>query len=82
MVLVSSLFFVSCTQNQRAKQLGGTATYELPKGKKLITVTWKKGDLWYLTRDMREGEKPETYEFQEESNFGIMEGKVIVKESK
>jgi hypothetical protein len=61
---------VSCTQNQRAKSLGGKATYELPKGLKLVVVTWKGENIWYLTRPMKENETAETYTFQEGSSYG------------
>jgi len=78
---IASLFvFSGCTKNQRAKQWGGEATYDLPKGKKLIVVTWKDDNMWYLMRDARSGEKSETYQFVEESSFGLMEGTIILKE--
>lgn len=80
LVLVLALTMVGCTQNQRAKSFGGTATITLEKGKKLEVVTWKGEELWYLVRDRRDGEEIETYEFIEDSSFGVMEGKVIIKE--
>lgn len=73
---------VSCTQNQRAKNFGGNATYSLPQGQKLIMVTWKEDNLWYLSRPMKEGESAETYTLQEESSFGMMNGTVTIKETK
>lgn len=68
--------------NMMAKSYGGTTSVDLPTGEKLTEVTWKDNSLWYLTRPMREGEEAETWTFQEKSNSGIMEGKVILKESK
>lgn len=65
-----------------AKNMGGTITIDVPKGQKIIEATWKNANLWYLTRPMREDEEPEIFTFQEDSNFGIIEGKVIFKESK
>ena len=65
-----------------AKKMGGTISIDVPKGQKVIEATWKDSDVWYLTRPMREDEKPETFTFQEDSNFCIIEGKVIFKESK
>jgi hypothetical protein len=65
-----------------AKNMGGTITIDVPKGQKIIEATWKGSNLWYLTRPMREDEEPEAFTLQEDSNFGIMEGKVIFKESK
>jgi uncharacterized lipoprotein YehR (DUF1307 family) len=75
--LVLVVMLSSCTKNSRAKNFGGTMKIDLPIGKKLITVTWKNDDMWYLTRTMRNDETPETYEFKENSNLGIMEGTVI-----
>lgn len=68
--------------NMIAKNCGGTINIDLPAGEKLSEITWKNSDLWYLTRPMREGEEAETWTFQEKSNYGVMEGKVILKESK
>ncbi len=79
LVLLIGLTF-SCTQNQRAKKYGGTATIELPKETKLIEATWKNDDLWFLYRKRRVDEPIETYVFKEESSFGVIEGKVIFKE--
>ena len=85
-VLLSSIFVIfittSCTENSRAKNYGGTATIDLPKGQKLITVTWKENDLWYLTKPMSATDVPETYSFKQESDFGIISGTVIINESK
>lgn len=72
----------SCTENQRAKQFGGSMTINVPKGNKVTNITWKKGDLWYSYRPFQEGEKPTTQTFVEQSNWGVMEGKVTFIESK
>lgn len=40
--LLPTLF--SCTENQRARQFGGTITIELPPGEKLVMATWKETD--------------------------------------
>jgi hypothetical protein len=69
-----------CTANQMARNYGGTVNVDLPAGQKLINATWKEGNLWYLTRARREGEKPEVMYFKEDSNFGIMQGTVVFKE--
>lgn len=77
----------SCTQQQRARNYGGTATIELPKGQKLVNATWKgDDDLWYLYRPMRAGEQPETTIFQESAGGlitgAVKSGTVIFKESR
>lgn len=76
-----SLGLIGC-ENEVARNFGGEMTVELPKNKKLIEVTWKDDSLWYLTKDMKETDVCETYEFTEKSNTGMLEGKVIIKETK
>lgn len=64
-----------------ARSWGGTAYIDLPPNTKLMEATWKENSIWYLYREMKDGEEPETYVFQESDNLGILEGKVIFKES-
>ena len=80
--ILITLIFIGCTQNQRAKSFGGNANINLPFGKKLVTVTWKDKDLWYLTKPMKANDEAETYTFQEESSWGLMEGTVTIIETK
>ena len=77
-----SLAAGGCTQNQRARALGGKETVEIPKGQKLVNCSWKDNDLWILSRPMREGEEAETWSYKAKSSFGLLEGEVILKESK
>lgn len=72
----------ACTDNQSAKNYGGTAEVTLPAGEKLITATWKDDDLWYLTRPMLATDSAVTYTFKEKSSFGMMEGTYIIHETK
>ena len=78
--IATVLLLASCTENQRAKSFGGTSTMNLPKGEKLVNVTWKGDEIWYLTRPMKSDESPETYTYREESSLGVIEGTVILKE--
>jgi hypothetical protein len=71
-----------CTEQTRAKKFGGEYTVDLPAGQKLINITFKDADLWYLTRPMTEDDKAETYTFKQDSTWGVMEGTVTIKESK
>lgn len=64
-----------------ARNWGGTVKIELDPGQKLEMITWKGDSLWYLTRPMRAGEEAETHTFNESSEFGVLEGTVIVIES-
>lgn len=77
-----TLCFFSCTENQRARKFGGTEKIELPKGQRLVMVTWKEQSLWYLLEPMPDGYVPQVKEFAEKSSFGSLEGKVIFYESR
>lgn len=82
LTLIISLLAVGCTDKDLSKSYGGTTTIKLPVNKKLITATWKEGNnIWYLVRERKSGEQPETHEFIESSNLGIFEGKVIFQET-
>ena len=37
--IISIFTMVSCTQNEMAKNYGGTASINLPAGQKLVTIT-------------------------------------------
>jgi hypothetical protein len=65
-----------------ARKFGGTTTEQLPPNTKLVNVTWKENNLWLVTRPMRNEEQPETYEFRESAIFGLLEGKIVIKESR
>lgn len=77
-----TILLASCTGNEMAKQYGGSTELILPAGQKLVTVTWKGDDLWYATRPMKSTDSTEVYKFSESSNFGILEGTVIIKETR
>lgn len=78
--LVVSSMFLGCTEQQRARSYGGKAEIMLPQGKKLVVATWKQDDLWLLTRNRKQNEEVETYQFQESSSWGVLEGTVVIQE--
>jgi hypothetical protein len=80
LAICSAFLVTACTENQRARNFGGTATVDLAPGRKLVNATFKKDDLWLLTRAAKPDEKPEVFEFVEDSSFGVMNGKVIIRE--
>ena len=80
-VFLIIILFTGCTENQRARNFGGTSTVNLPKSTKLINATWKADALWYLYRPMQLNESPETITFKEDSSFGVFQGEVIFIES-
>jgi hypothetical protein len=77
-----ALTLTACTENSRVKNWGGEGKISLPKGRKLINVTWKESEIWYLTRPMNSTDSVETYKFQEESSWGVVEGTYTITESK
>ena len=81
-VLAVVLSLSSCTENIRARNFGGEASLTLPADQKLVVVTWKDNDLWYLTKPMTEDDVAETYTFSEESSWGVWEGTYTIKEVK
>jgi hypothetical protein len=81
-IALVAITLASCTENARVKSWGGEGTINLPKGQKLVTITWKETQVWYLTRPMNSTDKAETYKFQEESSLGVMEGTYNIVETK
>ena len=80
-LLFGLICFASC-QNTIVKTCGGSMTIKLEKGQKLMEVTWKGDDVWYLTEPMDSDYVPKTKVFQEDSRFGVLEGKITFIESK
>lgn len=79
-MLFAIVFFAGCAENTRAKNYGGTATTKLSCGEKLINITWKDDNLWLVTRPMKADDVAETYEFKEDSKWGVVEGKIVITE--
>lgn len=80
-LLVLALGTAGCTEKQLAREYGGTTTIEVPADKQLINITWKEGStLWVLTKDRAPGHVPQTYYFEEDSAWGVFEGKVVIVE--
>ena len=82
LAILMGVMVTSCTENERVKAWGGEGTINLPKGKKLVNVTWKETQVWYLTKDMDSNDVAETYEFHEESSYGVIEGTYKIIETK
>jgi hypothetical protein len=82
LAIVMGVMVTSCTENNRVKNWGGEGNINLPKGRKLVNVTWKETEIWYLTRPMDSNDVAESYQFQEESSWGVMEGTYNIIETK
>lgn len=74
-LLVGVIALASCTENERARRFGGTEEVSLKPNEVVLNVTWKTDEMWICTRDTVTGI---TY-FREKSNWGVMEGTVILK---
>lgn len=81
-VFALSFFYYLTSSNYAARKLGGTLSIKLEPNQELINVTWKETELWYLTKPMDDDYKPTKKIFQEQSQHGLIEGKVIFIESK
>jgi len=81
LLALTALMMAGCEQYV-SRTAGGTITIKIEPGQKLLEATWKESDLWYLTEPMDSDYKPKTKVFQENSLFGVLNGKVIFVESK
>lgn len=79
MVLIA-MFAAGC--HGITREYGGEMTIELEPNQKLELITWKgeENSLWILTRPMREDEHAETHTYYEDSEWGVLEGKVTIVE--
>lgn len=82
LVLTVSLMTLLSGCNAVARSFGGSQTINLPKGQKLVNVTWKEDSAWFLTKPMSQNDVEETYTFNEDSNFGVLEGTLTIIEHK
>jgi hypothetical protein len=80
-VVVAVLMLTSC-ENLVTRNLGGSQTINLEKGQKLVEITFKDNDLWILTEPMDSDYVAKTKTFYEDSNLGVMEGKITIVEQR
>jgi len=66
---------MSCTDNQRARNFGGTETIKLEPNEEFINITWKQDNLWVIVKDKNTGK----FYAREKSSFGVMQGKVVIE---
>ena len=80
-IMTVALFATGCTENTMARKWGGSMNIELDEGVRLVNCTWKapESSLWILTK-YEPSQPPTTYKFEEKSAFGVVEGKVVIKE--
>jgi len=80
--MIALLLLLSCTDNQRAKVLGGSVVVQVPCDQQVFDVTWKDENLWYATQPAAPGWTPQTKRFTESSSYGVIQGEVTLTESR
>lgn len=76
------LTLLACTDNQRSKAHGGAMRIDVPCDQQVFDVTWKGENLWYATQPARPDWRPEQKRSTEYSSYGVIEGEVILNESR
>lgn len=83
--ILFSLFIMICVcscDQAITRTMGGTTNIELEPGEKLVEVTWKGDNIWYLVEPMEADYTPKTKTFKESSRAGVFEGKVVFIEKR
>lgn len=81
-IVIIIAMFCGCTEHGLVRRFGGNMTITLPKGQKLLEVTWKEASLWYLTEPMDSSYEPKKKIFREDSRFSVWEGEITFIESR
>lgn len=74
-LVLSALINTSCTDNQRARNFGGTETIELLPDEEFVNITWKQDNIWIVVKNKKTG----VFYAREKSSFGVIQGKIIIK---
>jgi hypothetical protein len=82
LIFIPAFVMTGCTDNQRTKAFGGTMSVQIPCDQQVFDVTWKGEDLWYATQPAPSGWKPAQKRFTEYSSYGVIEGEVVLNESR
>jgi hypothetical protein len=80
-VMLSLVMLTSC-ENLMTRNFGGSQEIKLDKGQRLVKITFKDNDLWILTEPMDSDYVPKTKTFYEDSNLGVMQGKINIVEQR
>lgn len=77
-ILLATLLVIGLTScdNFMTRNFGGATEVRLQPCEKLVEVTWKENNLWYLVEPMEDDYVPKTKVFKENSNAGMLEGTV------
>ena len=81
-MLTLLLTLLACTDNQRSKAFGDSMSVQVPCDQVVFDVTWKGENLWYATQPAGQGWRPEQKRFTEYSSYGVIQGEVVLNESR
>lgn len=82
LIAIAAIMLMASCQNFVTRNFGGHQVIELKKGQRLVEITFKESELWILTEPMDSDYIPKSKTFYEKSNFEMMEGEIIIIESK
>ena len=82
LIIATLLLLVSCTEQNRARNLGGEVTIKVPVGYKVTSATWKEDNIFYFLEPMEDGYVPKEKKFIESSSYGLFETEVTFIESR
>lgn len=82
--IISALIVLAraCSQQSITRNWGGEMDMHLEPNRKLVEVTWKNDNIWYLTKPMTDDDIAEVYEFAESDAIGVFEGTLHIYETK
>ena len=80
LVIIYTTIIISCTKQSMSRQFGNVINVE--RGYKVTSATWKENNLFYFIESMENNYQPHKKMFIESSSYGIIESKVIFKESR
>lgn len=81
LILVLSFSFLGCSSISNSFNRE-TMTITLEPNRKMVSITYKDKNMWILTKEMKSTDIVEIYNFEEYSKYGILDGKLIIKEKR
>ena len=79
--MLAIIMLLAC-DNHLARSFSGTVDITVPCGQQVFDVTWKGEDLWYATQPAPSGWTPQAKRFTEYSSYGMIQGEVVLNESR
>lgn len=71
-----------CSGQYGARRHGGRVEIKITCNQEVFDVTWKEDSLWYAIKPAGPNWTPETKQFRESSLLGVLEGEVVLIESR